>query len=136
MVKVIDGKNSVLGRLASYASKEVLKGEKIIILNCGEVIITGNKKEIREKFRQKREKVGSGQKGPKYSRLNYKIVKRAIRGMLPNHRKGRGKIAYNLIRCYNHVPEEFEKSNKITFEKSKKHRSNFRNCFVNCRGLL
>ena len=39
--------------------------------------------------------------------------------MLPNHRKGRGKIAYNLIRCYNNVPEEFEKSKKITFENKK-----------------
>ena len=119
MTQIIDGKNATLGRLASYASKEVLKGEKIIILNCGEVIITGNKKNIRETFREKREKVGSGQKGPKYSRQDYKIVKRAIRGMLPNHRKGRGKIAYNLIRCYNHVPEEFEKSKKITFENKK-----------------
>jgi len=119
MVKIINGKNATLGRLASYASKEVLRGEKIIILNCGEVIITGNKKNIRETFGEKRRKVGSGQKGPKYSRLDYKIVKRAIRGMLPNHRKGRGKIAYNLVRCYNNIPEEFEKSKKITFENEK-----------------
>ena len=98
MTKIIDGKGVVLGRLASYAAKEVLKGEKIIVLNCGEVIITGNKKDIKEKFEQKRRRVGSGQKGPKYSKLNYKIVKRAIRGMLPNHRKGKGKIAYNLVR--------------------------------------
>ena len=51
MTKIIDGKNATLGRLASYDSKEVLKGEKIIILNCGEIIITGNKKNIRETFR-------------------------------------------------------------------------------------
>ena len=117
--KIIDGKNAILGRLARYVSKKALKGEKIIILNCGDVIITGNKKSIRETFLDKRRKVGSGQKGPKYSRLDYKIVKRAIRGMLPNHRKGRGKTAYNLIRCYNNIPEEFEKSEKIVFENKK-----------------
>ena len=119
MVKVIDGKNAVLGRLASYTAKELLGGEKMIVLNCDEVIITGNKKNIKETFEEKRRKVGSGQKGPKYSRLNYKIVKRTIRGMLPNHRKGRGKIAYGLVKCYNDVPKEFEDSKKINFENKK-----------------
>jgi len=119
MVKVINGKNAVLGRLASYIAKEVLGGERIIVLNCDEVIITGNKKEIRESFKEKRRKVGSGQKGPKYSRLNYKIVKRAVRGMLPDHRKGRGKKAYRLVRCYNKIPEEFKNSEKLVFENKK-----------------
>lgn len=116
MTKIIDGRSAIMGRIASYAAKELLKGEKIIVLNCGEVIITGNKKDIKEKFEQKRRRVGSGQKGPKYSKLNYKIVKRAIRGMLPNHRKGKGKIAYNLVKCYENTPAEFEDSKKITFE--------------------
>lgn len=128
MVKIIDGKNAILGRLASYAAKEVLGGEKIIILNCDEVVITGNKKNIKETFEQKRRRVGSGQKGPKYSKLNYKIVKRTIRGMLPNHRKGRGKVAYKLVRCYNDVPKEFEDSKKIKFE-------NKRNKFIKIRDI-
>ncbi len=46
-MKIIDGKDAVLGRLASYAAKEALKGEEVIIVNCKEVIITGNKKDIR-----------------------------------------------------------------------------------------
>tara|TARA_Y100000310_G_scaffold167546_2_gene167438 strand:+ start:73221 stop:73616 length:396 start_codon:yes stop_codon:yes gene_type:complete len=119
MTKIIDGKNAILGRLSSYVAKEILKGEEMIVLNCGEVIITGNKKNIKEHFEQKRRRVGSGQQGPKYSKSNEKIVKRAIRGMLPNHRKGRGKIIFKLIKCYNNVPEEFEKSKKITFENKK-----------------
>ena len=44
MIKIIDGKNTVLGRLASFAAKEALKGEEIVVLNCEQVIITGNKK--------------------------------------------------------------------------------------------
>jgi large subunit ribosomal protein L13 len=119
MTKVIDGKNATLGRMASYVAKEAIKGEEIVILNCDDVMITGNKKDIKETFEQKRRRVGSGQKGPKHSKLNYKIVKRTIRGMLPNHRKGRGKIAYRAIKCYNDTPEEFKDSKKITFEKKK-----------------
>jgi len=116
-MKLIDGKGAVLGRLASYVAKQALRGEEIVILNClncKEVIITGNKKDIREKFEQKRRRVGSGQKGPKHSKNPERIVKRTIRGMLPNHRRGRGKEALRRIKCYNEVPKEFEEKKKIT----------------------
>jgi len=119
-MKIIDGKNAVLGRLASYVAKEALKGEDIVILNCDQVIITGNKKNIREEFEEKRRKIGSGQKGPKHSRSTDKIVKRSIRGMLPNHRLGRGKIAYRKIKCYVGVPKEFQESKKIIGGREKK----------------
>jgi len=119
-MKIIDGKNAVLGRLASYVAKEALQGEDIVILNCESVIITGNKKDIREKFESKRRKTGSGQKGPKISRNADKIVKRAIRGMLPNFRKGRGKIAYKKIKCYVGIPEKFQKAEKIIGGREKK----------------
>ena len=49
-IKVIDGKGAILGRLASYAAKEALKGEEIVILNCEEVIISGNKQMIKKGF--------------------------------------------------------------------------------------
>jgi len=119
MTKIIDGKNAILGRLASYAAKEALKGEKIIILNCEQVIITGNKKNIQTNFENKRDRVGSSQKGPKHSRLSHKIIKRTIRGMLPDHRKGRGKEAFKKIKCYIGVPREFEGLKKIVSGKEK-----------------
>ncbi len=112
-MKIIDGTNAVLGRLASYVAKEVLKGEEIIIVNCGKVLISGSKKNIKENFEKKRGRVGSGQQGPKISRSSERIVKRAVRGMLPNHRKGRGKEAFKRIKCYTGVPKEFEESKKI-----------------------
>ena len=120
MTKIIDGKNAVLGRLASYAAKEALKGEEIIILDCEQIIITGNKKSIKENFEIKRSRVGSSQKGPKHPKTSEKIVKRAIRGMLPNHREGRGKIAYKKIKCYNRIPKEFQESKKIVGGKEKR----------------
>ena len=119
-MKIIDGKDQILGRLASYAAKEALKGEEIVILNCEHIIITGNKKDIEKEFKEKRSRVGSSQKGPKHSKLSYKIVKRTIRGMLPNHREGRGKQAYKRIICYNNVPEKYKNSEKISKNKEKK----------------
>lgn len=119
-MKIIDGKNAVLGRLASYVAKQLLKGEEIAIVNCEDVIITGSKKEIKESFEEKRKKVGSGQKGPKYPRTKDRIVKRVVRGMLPNHRKGRGKQAYKRVKCYVGIPKEFQDSKKIKAGREKK----------------
>tara|TARA_Y100000034_G_scaffold20729_2_gene23767 strand:+ start:2722 stop:3117 length:396 start_codon:yes stop_codon:yes gene_type:complete len=121
-MKIIDGKDAILGRLASYVAKEALKGEDIVILNCEQVIITGNKKNIEENFKEKRGRVGSGQKGPKHSRTSEKIVKRTIRGMLPDHRKGRGKMTYKKIRCYVSVPKEFQDAKKIDLKKENKNK--------------
>jgi large subunit ribosomal protein L13 len=115
-MKVIDGKNAVLGRLASYVAKESLKGEEVSIVNCGEIIITGNKKFMEQDMQKRREMIGSGQKGPHISRTSEKIVKRAIRGMLPDHREGRGKEAFKRIKCYVGVPPEFKDSKKMTFD--------------------
>ena len=119
-MKIIDGKNAVVGRLASYVAQQALRGEDVVIVNCEQVIITGNKKDIREKFEQKRRRVGSGQQGPKHSRNPEMIVKRAIRGMLPNHRAGRGKAAFKKIKCYKGIPKEFEDKKKVVSGKEKK----------------
>jgi len=119
MKKIIDGKNAILGRLASYAAKEALKGEEIVIVNCEEVLITGNKKNIQESFLEKRRRVGSGQRGPKHHKSSEKIVKRTIRGMLPNYRNGRGRDAWKRIKCYDKIPKEYEESKKIVAGKEK-----------------
>jgi large subunit ribosomal protein L13 len=119
-MKIIDGKNATLGRLASYAAKESLRGEEVVILNCEQIIISGNKKNIKEKFEKRREWIGSTQKGPKYSRNAEKLVKRTIRGMLPEHREGRGREAYKRIKCYTGVPKEFEGKHTISSGKEKK----------------
>lgn len=115
-MKVIDGRDAVLGRMAAIVAKDLMKGEDVAIVNCEDVIITGNKGEIKEKFESKRTKVGSGQQGPKVSRLTERIVKRAVRGMLPNHRQGRGKVAYQRLKCYVGVPKELESVEKISMK--------------------
>lgn len=107
-MKIIDGENAVLGRLASYAAKEALKGEEIAVINSEKIIITGNKSWIKSEFTRKRKMAGSSQKGPRHSILDYMLVKRVIRGMLPNHRTGKGRDAFKKIKCYKGFPEDFK----------------------------
>lgn len=128
-MKIIDGKNAILGRLASYAAKEALKGEEVNVVNCEQIIITGNKQDIKKKFQEKRKKIGSQQSGPKHSRLSEKIVKRTIRGMLPNPRhSGVGRVAFKKIKCYTGIPKEFENMKKIEMKNEK-------NKFVNVKEI-
>ena len=122
-MKVIDGENAVLGRVAAYAAKEAIKGEEIVVVNCEKIIVTGRKKTTQQEFAEKKSKVGHSQKGPRHSVLSYKIVKRTIRGMIPEHRWGRGKEIFNRIKCYNKVPKEFEGAEKISLVRDVKCRS-------------
>ena len=107
-MKIINGEENRLGRIASYAAKQALKGEDIAIINCEKIIITGNKRNIQERFYEKRRMGSSSQKGPRISIKKELIVKRAIRGMLPDHRKGRGRTAFKKIKCYVGIPKEFQ----------------------------
>ena len=117
---IIDGKGAVLGRLASFAAKEAMKGEEIAVVNCDEIIITGNKKDIRQDFEHRKKWVGSTQKGPKNSLIPSRIVKKTIRGMLPNvRRSGRGRDAIKRVKCYGEIPREFESAKKVHLKADK-----------------
>jgi large subunit ribosomal protein L13 len=111
---VIDAKDSILGRVASFVAKQALKGEEVTVVNCNKIIVSGKKASIKMEFEEKRARHGSSQKGPIQNKASCeKITKRAIRGMLPDHREGRGRVAFKKIKCYNEVPKEFEQSEKI-----------------------
>ncbi|MBD3253013.1 50S ribosomal protein L13 [Candidatus Pacearchaeota archaeon] len=116
MRKIIDAEGAVIGRLSSYAAKNALRGNEIIIVNSEKAVITGNKKNIIERYKNLIKKGGHSLKGPKISKIPFKLLKRIIRGMLPDFRKGIGKEAFKKIRCYNGVPKEFENTEKIKIE--------------------
>ena len=101
---IIDAKNLILGRLASFAAKQSLLGKEVNIVNCEEAVVTGNKNYIFEKYKDKLEK-GSMRKGPFFYRRADRFIKRVVRGMLP-YKKENGKKAFKRIRCYVGVPKE------------------------------
>lgn len=116
---IIDATNATLGRLASYAAKQALQGKKVVILNSEKAIITGRKKFIVEKFQTRRKRGGTAQRGPYISKLSEKILKRTIRGMLPDHRRGRGKEAFKRILCYKGIPDNYKEKKTLKAGKEK-----------------
>jgi large subunit ribosomal protein L13 len=97
---VIDATDSVLGRVGSYAAKELLKGNSVEIINSEKVIISGRHDEFVAKVRAKRNMGrGASIKGPKIDRKEDRMLKRIIRGMLPWDRP-KGREAHKQLRCH------------------------------------
>lgn len=101
---IIDATDTILGRLASNCAKKALKGEKIIIINSEKAIVSGTKTDILLRYKFKRD-VGSITKGPYYSRMSDRIVRRTIRGMLPR-KTSRGKEALKNIEVHIGRPKD------------------------------
>jgi len=96
---IIDAKDEVVGRIGSYAAKQLLQGQEVAIINVEEAVISGNKADILSKIKRLRNIGGSSQKGPKMSKLPDLLVKRMIRGMLPWD-KSKGRNVFHHLRCY------------------------------------
>ncbi|MCW4021080.1 MAG: 50S ribosomal protein L13 [Candidatus Bathyarchaeota archaeon] len=109
---VIDAKGLILGRMASIAAKRLLNGEKIIIVNAEEAVISGKRLSILRKSEEFLQ-VGHFRKGPLHPRRPDSIVKKVIRGMLPR-KKPRGREALKRLRVYIGVPQEIEDKERET----------------------
>jgi len=108
---IIDAENAVVGRLASFAAKKALQGNKLAVVNSEKAIIIGKKELILDKYIKKRQ-LGKGvQKGPHMPSRADMILRRIIRGMLPWDR-AIGREAYKRIYCFNGVPEKYKNKEK------------------------
>jgi len=112
---VIDATDLILGRMATYAAKQAMLGNEIRIINAEKAVISGKKENTYEIYLTRRAR-GIPLKGPYIHRTPEKIVRRAIRGMLP-YKKPRGKEAYKRVLCYFGEPEEF-KDKAITLKEA------------------
>jgi large subunit ribosomal protein L13 len=105
---IIDGKDLVLGRLASFVAKKLLSGEKVTIVNAEQVVISGRRDATLESYKAWLEtrNIANPRKGPFHLKRPEALVRIAIRGMLPFD-KPRGREAFRGLRVYTGVPEEF-----------------------------
>lgn len=106
MTVVYDATGCVLGRLASTLASDVLDGEEVRVLNAERAVVTGERTDVLDRYRQKYQ-TGSQRKGPHFPRTPDRIVKRTVRGMLP-HDQAKGREAYKRLKCYIGEPEEFD----------------------------
>ncbi|XP_075648501.1 large ribosomal subunit protein uL13w-like [Castanea sativa] len=111
---VVDGRNHMLGRLASIVAKEVLNGQKVVVVRCEEICMSGGL--VRQKmkymrFLRKRMNTKPSH-GPIHFRAPAKILWRTVRGMIP-HKTKRGAAALARLKAYEGIPPPYDKTKKM-----------------------
>lgn len=112
---VIDAENLILGRLASYVAKRLLEGEEIVIVNAEKAVLTGNRKFLINRYKQRThiKTKSNPRRGPFWPRTPHGIVKKTIRGMLP-WKKPRGKQAHKRVKVYNGIPDKYQEIKRLS----------------------
>ena len=114
-MKIYNGEEMLLGRLATRVAKDALLGEEVAVVNCEKIIISGKKVKTLTDIKTRRARKGYPLKSAKHIRLADRHVRRAIRGMLP-WKQTRGREAFKRIMCYVSIPAEFEGKDLITLK--------------------
>ncbi|TJX32366.1 50S ribosomal protein L13, partial [Soehngenia saccharolytica] len=111
---VVDARHHMLGRLASILAKELLNGQRIVVVRCEEICLSGGL--VRQKmkylrFLRKRMNTKPSH-GPIHFRAPSRILWRTIRGMIP-HKTKRGELALARLKAYEGVPHPYDKTKKM-----------------------
>jgi len=113
-MKIYDAQNQVLGRISSVIAKELLNGEKIVVVNAEKSVLSATREFVLERYKHKYER-GDPIHGPFFPKQPENIFRRTVRGMLPWDRE-RGRVAYRNLKVFAGIPAEFAGK---TFEKVK-----------------
>merc|ERR1712121_209627 len=111
---LIDARGHLLGRLASIVAKTILQGQKVIIVRCEAINISGSFYRNKLKylsFLRKRMNTNPS-RGPYHYRAPSKIFWRVVRGMLP-HKTKRGQAALDRLKVFDGVPPPYDKRKRM-----------------------
>ncbi|XP_035686113.1 60S ribosomal protein L13a-like [Branchiostoma floridae] len=113
-VLIIDANNHLLGRLAAVVAKSILQGQKIVVVRCEGINISGsfyrNKLKYLEFLRKRTNTKPS--RGPFHLRAPSRIFWRTVRGMLP-HKTTRGAQALERLKVFEGIPPPYDKQKRL-----------------------
>eukprot|EP00835_Amoeboradix_gromovi_P000614 NODE_22_length_38364_cov_0.248661.p17 type:complete len:199 gc:universal NODE_22_length_38364_cov_0.248661:26724-26128(-) len=113
-VVIIDGKDHMMGRLASITAKHLLEGQDIVVVRCEDLCISGSlarNKLLHSHYLRKRCLVNP-KKGPFHFRAPSKIFHKAVRGMVPRFTK-RGEQALSRLTVVEGIPPKYQVLKKM-----------------------
>jgi len=110
---VIDAKDTIMGRLASYSAKQALLGMHVDVVNIEHAIITGNARKTYADYKQSAER-GEPTHGPFIHKSARELFKRAVKRMLPTNQRGRE--ALERVKAYKGVPAALKEKTAMTLE--------------------
>lgn len=107
---VCDATDQILGRFCSQVAKRALLGERIVVINAKDAIVSGNKRDIHDNFlaRLNISTATNPTRGPFWPRRPDVLMRGVIKKMLPR-KKRRGKEALRRVHVYiAGIPERYE----------------------------
>ena len=106
---VIDGKGHLLGRLASVVAKELLSGQRIVVVRAERINISGSLFRNNIKFSEymRKKMVHNPRRGAIHYRAPSRIFWRAVRGMI-NHKTPKGAAALGRLKVFEGIPAPFD----------------------------
>lgn len=111
---IIDARGHLLGRLASVVAKELLNGQRVVVVRCEEIEISGslvrNKLKYNEFLRKKT--LTQPAHGPFHLRAPSKIFWRTVRGMIP-HKTARGAAAMGRMKVFEGIPPPYDTMKRV-----------------------
>ena len=110
-MRIYNASGQILGRISTRIAKDLMKGEKVIVVNCEKSVISGNPKSTIRHYLERRWR-GDPHHGPFFPRTPQGIFKRTVKGMLSSH-KPRGRDIMSKLRIYVGIPEDFDIKNSI-----------------------
>lgn len=118
---VVDASDHVAGRLSSLVAKMLLQGNRVSLVNCERIMISGSRSNTIGEYRQflKINSIINPKHGPVHYRRPDTVITKMVRGMLPFEKKPSGKKAHKRLRAYIGSPKELKSFKKVQFEKAK-----------------
>ena len=113
-VVVIDAKDHLLVRLASTIAKQVLNGQKIVVVRAEALNISGEFFRNKLKYHDflRKATVFNKTRGPFHFRAPSRILYKAIRGMV-SHKTARGKAALERLKIFEGIPPPYDKKKRV-----------------------
>ena len=117
---VVDATNHIAGRLASNVAKLLLQGQRVTVVNCEKIMMSGKRETQIREYREFLEinSIINYKHGPVHYRRPDTLMAKMIRQMLPFDRKPSGKLAFARLRTYIGAPNDTKPIEKIQFEKA------------------
>jgi len=117
---VVDATNHIAGRLASNVAKLLMQGNRVSVVNCEKIMMSGTRSNQIKEQREFLEinSIINYKHGPVHYRRPDTLMAKMIRQMLPFDRKPSGKEAHQRLRTYIGSPKEIKSLEKIQFEKA------------------
>lgn len=111
---IIDGRGHLLGRLASKVAKELINGQRIVVVRTELILRSGSlfrNKLNHHEFLRKRMNTNP-RRGPFHFRSPARMFWRTVRGMLP-HKTPKGAAALGKLKTFDGIPFPYDTKRRL-----------------------